>query len=186
MNRISSFPTFTRRVVWVASLAVGLGCASMKIDTDWDPSVDFSALETYDWKPTLPFGDPRTDNSLLEDRVRRAVDRELATKGYKRRRGRVPDFYVSYIAAIESKLDVRVVNDYYGYRPGWGSWETNTYVREYDQGSLILDVSDPTSSNLLWRGMAEAEIDDSGTPQERQQVVSEAVGRMLERFPPTD
>ena len=180
MNRIQ----LGRRAAAILVLAAAVGCSTMRVDTDWDPEVDFGALHTYDWRPGPQLGDPRVDHSLLQDRVRRAVDRVLATKGYQRRRTGVPDFHVSYIAAIQSKLDVRVVNDYYGYRPGWGTYQRDTYIREYDEGSLILDISDPTSTNLMWRGSAAAEINLSGTPQERQKVVSDAVDRMLERFPP--
>ncbi len=180
MNRRHSVPRTAAALV----LAAAIGCSTLSVDTDWDPEVDFGALHTYAWRPGPQLGDPRVDHSLLENRVHRAVNRVLATKGYQHKGTGVPDFYVSYIAAIQSKLDVRILNDYYGYRPGWGTYQRDTYVREYDEGSLILDISDPTSSNLMWRGSAAAEIHLSGTPAERQQVVSRAVERILASFPP--
>ena len=59
-----------------------------------------------------------------------------------------------------------------------------TRVREYEQGTLLLDFVDPETRQLLWRGSASARIRPSSSPEESQKRANEAVAAMLERFPP--
>ena len=178
--------TFTAALL--ALCALQLGCQSMDIATDWDPAIDFSKLRTYDWMPDPDPADPGTTDSLTQDRVHRAVDRVLAERGYVRQQAGTPDFLVGYYGSVETQVDVRTLNDYYGYRPGWGSWDygggSRTYAREYEQGTLILDISDPHTSKLMWRGSAQADVTGIETPEERDKIINEAVRRILERFPP--
>ena len=114
-----------RAAPFVATLLVAvlgathLGCQSMDISSDWDRSVDFSKLSSYDWIPEAETSGAGTENSLTRDRVHRAVDRILSARGYVHQPSGTPDFLVGYFGAIQSKLDVRTIDDYYGYRPGW-------------------------------------------------------------------
>ena len=68
----------------------------MRINTDYDTTVDFSTLKTYAWmeRQRPESVDPRMDNTLLEARVRAAVDREFATKGFPK----VPAEEASFLA----------------------------------------------------------------------------------------
>jgi hypothetical protein len=184
-------------------LVVALGgCTTMEISTDYDPSADFSRLRTYDWLPG-PQGsadDPRIDHSLLDGRIRSAVERQLAAQGYEKQTSGGPDFWIGYRAAVEKKLDVIAFDDYArygpmggpGYRPGSGlayghqAWigSPPPHVFEYDEGTLVLDIVDPTTRKLLWRGSAQAEVNLSAAPEKKREKINEAVRRMLERFPP--
>lgn len=175
-------------IILAALCATQLGCQSMDIASDWDPAVDFSKLKSYDWMPEPDASSPGAVDSLTRDRVHRAVDRIFAERGYAHEPSGTPDFLVGYYVAVETVLDVHTVNDYYGYRPGWGDWDygggSRTYVSEYDQGTLILDISNPYTSKLMWRGSAETEVSQSETPEGRDEIINEAVRLILERFPP--
>ncbi len=166
-----------------AILAAALGgCSTLEISTDYDTAADFSGLSTYAWMaPRETPADPRIDNTLLEKRIHRAVDAELAAKGYTKTWGET-DFLVSYHAGIEGKLDVAVMNNYYGYRRGWGP--SDVWVSQYDQGTLLLDVVAPETKELMWRGTASDVIDPSASAEQREENLREAVRRMLENFPP--
>jgi hypothetical protein len=175
---------------WMAGAIVAAalaGCAPMRIDVDYDPSARFDGLRSWDWASEAPkrTGNPRIDNSLFDARVRRAVEERLAAQGYERREA-APDFLVEYHAALDRRLDARQIYTGFGYGPGyWGPYgDVQTIVREYEQGTLILDVLDPRERRLLWRGVAEAEVYPTGSPEERAQRIAEAVRRILERFPP--
>ena len=141
-----------RKAPFVATLfftilgATHLACQSMDISSDWDRAVDFSKLSSYDWMPVPEPSDPDTNDTLTRDRVHRAVDGILGARGYVYQPSGTPDFLVGFIGAVQSKLDVRTIDDYYGYRPGWGGTGARTYGREYDQGTLILDISNPLNS----------------------------------------
>ena len=166
------------------------GCSTMQVYSDYDPSASFAGLKTYDWvKATKKVtGDPRLDNPVLDKRIRALIQAQLATQGYTQTSGGMPDFLVGYHVALEKKLAVSTMNDYYGYRAGWGwSYGAGTgvvtpqsYTYEYEQGSLIIDVVNPKTHDLMWRGSAQAEVNRK---QESGQL-NDAVTRILERFPP--
>jgi hypothetical protein len=162
------------------------GCATIRIDTDYDPAADFTRLRTYAWQPhpTGAGGDPRINNDLLDARVRTAVDRVLQARGYQPSGEADPDFRVSYIVTVDTKTDIHTVPvSYYGWG-WWGFAATETYVDRYEQGTLILDVIDASSNKLIWRGSAAARVVEDSTPAHRTQRVNEAVEKILERFPP--
>ncbi len=177
--------------VWVGHALVALAgllaaCTTIQVSTDFDPGIDFGALETYAWLPDSErrHGDPRIDNTLLDQRVRSAVDRELEARGFRILQSGTPDFLVTHFAAVDRRI--RVDQIYRSSRgPGWGqSGWSDTVVNEYEQGTLLLDVLDPRSRNLMWRGTAAARLGTAKTPEQRTQRVNEAVERLLDRFPP--
>lgn len=177
------------KLVCSTALAVLLaGCAGYPVETDYDPAVDFAGLRTYRWlaveRPRT--GDPRLDSDLLDGRVRRAVDTALATRGYTRVDGEGADFEVTYHVGVDKQVDVQTYVDSYprGYRWYPGPSQTYTTVREYEVGSLVLDILSPASKQLIWRGATQARVTDDGTPQEREQRAHDAVGAILAKFPP--
>ena len=178
----------SRVLVLLVATAAMSGCSSLKIHTDYDPGVDFARLQSYAWlpDPSSPTGDPRLDSSLLHARVRRAVDSQLAARGHREASPDEADFLVAYHVALETKLDVDTID--YGYGYGWGHWyggtRSSTRVREYEQGTLLLDFVDPKTRQLLWRGSSSARIRPDSSPEEHQKRADEAVAAMLERFPP--
>jgi hypothetical protein len=188
-----------RFLVLLLAAALG-GCSTLEVQTDYDPTADFSGFKTWAWVPgrQAETGDPRLDNAILDGRIRRAVEIQLAEQGFQKASASEPDFLVGYLAAIEGKLDVQTVDRYYGYGPGparsyrypprWrsgGVYGSETYVYEYEEGTLILDVVSPRTRQLVWRGSATAEVNQTADQERRDERLREAVRKMLERFPPT-
>ncbi|MHC4972744.1 MAG: DUF4136 domain-containing protein [Planctomycetota bacterium] len=171
----------------VAALLLA-ACSSVQVSTDFDPGADFAALKTYAWLPrkAQPTGDPRLDSTLLHERIRSAVDAQLAERGYKKTAAGRADFHVAYHTAVERKMDVDTIYRGYGYGPDIGGWNAGheTVVFEYDQGTLLLDFLHPRSHRLLWRGSASAVVSESSTPEKRTKLINSAVAKLLDRFPP--
>jgi len=169
-------------------LLLAVGCSGIRVSEDYDHSTDFSKYRAWYWLPRPPpSGDPRIDSDLLATRVRSAVESILAAKGYRQVPVGEADFGVGWQAAIEGKLDVHSVDQFYGYGPRWGpvgGMGSETFVRRYDQGTLILDVVDARSRQLVWRGSAQAEVQQRRDPAQRDARVREAVQKILARFPP--
>ena len=194
------------RTVVRVRLALGLvlcallaGCSTLEVSSDFDPKADFANLETYNWldEPQKPTGDPRIDgNTLLENRIHGAVDRELAARGYRKVDSN-PDFLVAYHVSLDRRQSVQTLNSYYGYGPGWGygygasyrpgywAGAPETYVYEYEEGTLIVDIVNPHNKELMWRGSATDEVNFKSTPEKDQAQIDNAVHEMLERFPPS-
>jgi hypothetical protein len=179
-----------RKLAWlaVASTVASLACSGIRVTTDYDPSADFSNVRSYAWfdQQSGVQGDRADVTSLLDRRIRSAVDAELQRKGIQLVDNSQARALVSYHLGVETKLDVDTVNTGYGYgRYGrYGGIDTTTTVREYQEGTLLIDVIDPSSKQLIWRGTGQATIRRSSTPEEREKRINEAVKQILEKFPP--
>jgi hypothetical protein len=183
----------THRSIAVAALLLAAGCARYHVRTDWQPGTDFSHLGTYAWRDREHAPrDPRIDNDLFESRVREAVDDELRAKGFRLVDGPA-DFEVAWDAWVQPRSDVTAFPSwgfgFGGFRGGPGFWGvglgSDVYVDQYDEGMLIIDILDPETGRLLWRGTAESRLREDRTPEQRTKRVRDAVHAILERFPPS-
>jgi len=166
-------------------LAFTTGCATYTTYYDYDPEVRFEELRNYDWLNPPDRG--QTANELTIKRVKASMIRQLAEKGYSLNTSN-PDFLIAIHGGSEKKVDV--VNWGYNYR-GYGSYRYGYSNRvhlidvyEYEEGTLILDFIDATSRELIWRGSVTKVIDPNATPEKREEVINEAVAKVLEKFPP--
>ncbi len=132
-----------------------VSCATLQVAVDYNPDFDFSSIRTYAWLPdeSPPGTDLRVNNALINDRVVAAVDARLEAKGYRKADSGAPDVYVTWLGAIDSRIRVDTINDYYGsswygsYRCCWGS-PRRTLVSEYEEGTLIIDVLNSVDRKL--------------------------------------
>jgi hypothetical protein len=154
-------------------------CSSVSTNYDYDMSYDFSKLRTYRWADIPSKADA---NPLVVQRVGSAVEAQLKEKGYLMAEG-TPSFLVASYVGKHNKIQV---NDWgYGYGPR-GRWYGGggLDVYEYEQGSLIVDIVDAKTRQLIWRGTATTVIDPSATPEQRTEKINEAVAKMFKDFPP--
>ncbi len=173
------------RVLAAMTVLAGFACSTISVNSDYDRSVNFEGLRTYDWlpEPQQKQHSPQVENTLVKARVRHAVERELDNKGY-RKVSEAPDFYLAYHTAVQKKVEVQTVpaGGRRGRRGGWGGVYTDVY--EYDEGTLILDIVSAGKQELMWRGTAKAVMNWKGSPETKTENINEAVGKILERFPP--
>ena len=177
---------FVSRLLPVVALVLVLGCSSLRVSVDYDPTEDFSTYRTYTWFPReqRETGDYRVDNPLLDARIRSAVDQVLAGKGYRKVQDRSPDFFVLYYLSVEDKLDIYTVNrGYYDYW-GYGVSLPETRVRQYEEGTLVIDVANAKVKELTWRGVGKSRLRRNPTPKQTTQEVEQAVSEILKSFPP--
>ncbi|WP_141326487.1 DUF4136 domain-containing protein [Myxococcus sp. AB025B] len=171
-------------------------CAGIDVSTNYDPSAvqQLDGYKTYAWLPQPQGSDKRVYNPIVGGEVERAADAYLQSHGYQKVEAN-PDFLLGWHGAIDNKLEADTVNAYYGYPydPMWDPFygggpvamsAPETVVREYEQGTLIIDVVDAQSKKLVWRGQAQSEIDDSAKAEKQQSRINQSVEEILERFPP--
>ncbi len=68
---------------------------------------------------------------------------------------------------------------------GYSPYYSSGYVRQYLEGTLILDIVDGRNDRLIWRGWASGALDHDPKPEDVRMYVNEAVRKILEKFPPT-
>lgn len=167
--------------------ALAPGCSPVSIKHDYDNEADFAALKTYAWMaaPANPATSLRAAlerNSLLDKRLKESTDRLLAAKGYATSTEN-PDFLVQYHIGAEDKINV---TDWgYGYGR-YGRWYGGgVEVNQYKEGTLILDIVEAKSKQLMWRGFATTTIDPNASGEQRRKKLDEVMTKILAEFPPT-
>jgi hypothetical protein len=111
----------------------------------------------------------------LDKRIKLAVERELAEKGLQRSAGRGADLVIRYHAGMREKVEI--ASDWYG----WKQRRRSVSAYRYREGTIVIDFVDPQLQQLVWRGWAIGVIDKPETAQHR---IQEAVGKIMERYPP--
>jgi hypothetical protein len=169
----------------LALLALGVtACATMSVSSHVQRDIDFARYRTFGWGPAdaLPTGDPRLDNNpFFKDHMQGAVERHLAAKGLELSSAEKPDLLIHYHASVTQRLDVNRVDREYGYCYGD---DCGIRVMEYEAGTLVLDVVDPRTDRVVWRGWAQDSLEGVIENQDRmERMINEAVALMLERFP---
>jgi hypothetical protein len=181
--------TFLKAAVLLCVAFVAAGCSSISIRHDFDQDADFASYRTYAWleQPTTAVGDvdaARQMNTLLDKRIRAAVDAELTAKGLTSV-AENPDLLIAYHTGVENKIDVTdwgyTYPTYYG---GWyGGRDIDVYT--YHEGTLIVDLIDAKAKQLVWRGEATKTLETDPTPEQREQNLHAAVSKMFANYPPS-
>ncbi len=196
MNRDPKRRLVTRglAVLLAGGLALAAaGCSSIKVNTDWNPQYDFTRLQTWRWDDNsqMSTGNPAVDSDdLLAGRVEQAVTEVLTGKGYVKTNTSEGDFEVAWFLTVEPKTKVTTVNDYHGYGGPYRGWygagygSSTTVVDSYSQGTLIIDVKDGKTGELVWRGSGSARLREKADPQKAQERARDAVSQILAKFPP--
>jgi len=179
-----------RMIVVLTAMALS-ACSSMKTSSDYDPAANFSDVKTYAWVAQKSQDTSYHLDGLMDQRVRAAVDTQLSLKGVTLSDPQTADILVNYLTKVDKKINVDTFNTHFGYNPYYsspwgmsGSMHTQTTVREYEVGTLILDMVDRETGKLIWRGSVADTIRDQNTPEERVEVVNKAISEMLLNYPP--
>jgi len=178
----------------LSALALTPGCSSVTYKHDFDKSADFTALKTYAWVtvPSNPAASVQAAlqrNDLLDKRIKESANNQLTAKGYTQNADS-PDFLVLYHTGTEDKINV---TDWgYGYGPygygygGYGGWYGGGVdVQQYKEGTLILDIIDAQTKQLVWRGFATAALNPDAPMEKREKKLNEVITQILSKFPPT-
>ena len=165
----------------------------MRVRSDFDRTAVFSSYKTFDWiaPPVRASQDevrpgpegPFARNSLLDKRIRAAVNSNLRSRGFRNVEGGESNFRLNYHITFKDKLVGSGSNFGYTGRYHHGTFSSgfNWSVRQYQQGTIIIDVVDRDKDQLVWRGWVESRNPD-GNYDERE--INRAVNQILMRFPP--
>src|SRR5580704_14789502 len=131
--------------------------ASAKVQVDFNPEIDFSKYKTFAYiggveKLVMLQLNPE----LINNRVHRAVTRELTAKGLREVKPEEnPDLVVRYWANSQKDVDMAasanwgVFGPYFGYHWGFVYYSMETYTNH--QGTLGIELIDARARELAWR-----------------------------------
>ena len=115
-----------------------------------------------------------------------SVDATLAAKGFERTDSAEADFLVVYFVEFKRKLNASSVS--FGVGGGrygrYGGVGYDTGISEYDQVILTIDMIDPSSGKMFWRGVGLRAAYDGSSPEKTTKIVNQSVEKILKKFPP--
>src|SRR3977135_743923 len=167
-----------RKMLAVPLFALALTTAVFAdhVAVDYDHGKNFSQVKTYSWSKV------HTANSLWDDRVKDAVDKELAAKGWSQ----VPSGGDVSLVALETTRTKQKLNTSYDGFGGWrwgGFGNATTTVEKYKVETLVVDMFDAGSKNLIWRASSSDTL--SGNPEKNTKNLDKGVQKMFSHFPPS-
>lgn len=155
-------------------------CASgPNIVANTNPGTDFRAFQTYNF--FQPLGTDRSGGvrTPLSTRLIASMEVEMKARGLTRSDS--PDLLVDFTVSAVDRVDVRTTPTHTVHRSNWGrsfsTWPTyNTTVRQYTEGSLIIDLIDPKLNRLVAEGAATSRINNTNLTQ---QQIDDVVGQVM-------
>ncbi len=166
-------------------LALLAGCSGYTINHDYDVTANFSRYKTFDYY-TSKKGTGGT-TSLMDKRVRTSVEKELQAKGFAMETKADPDFLVTYYPIVQDrKVRTNVRMGWgWGYRPFYGGVSTTTsQVRHYKEGTIVIEMVDFKTNQMIWHGAAVGALTGLSSPEDANEAVPKAVRDILANFPP--
>lgn len=181
-----------------------LSSCSPAVNVQEKQGVNFSRFKTYDWAKTevKSTGDanPIYKSSLADEMIQNAIGQELSKRGIRRVTGNArPDFYVTYHLYVENaertvsnppapgyaypyavsyRGGFLPINYGYWYSPAY--FNTGYHTEQYKEGTMIVDIIDARSNDLVWRGSVADPVND---PASFGKQFSESARDILEKFP---
>ena len=167
-------------LIGMVFLFVGKASAQ-QVKTDFDRSANFAQYTTCSWEQI------KTKDPLDVDRIKSAVNAALAAKGWTQ----VDSGGDVSIIAIEMTRDQQTLNTFYdGFGGGWG-WrrfggggfgEATTTTNTYKVGTVIVDLFDSKTKQLVWRGNSSDTL--SNNSDRNIKNLDKGVQKMFKNFPP--
>ena len=155
--------------------------SAQQVKTDYDRGANFGQYKSYSWQQV------KTKDALDVDRIKSAVNAALAAKGWTL----VESGGDVAIIAIEMTRDQQTLNTFYdGFGGGWG-WrrfggggfgEATTTTETYKVGSLVIDLFDTKTKQLIWRGASSDTLSNSSDKNIKN--LDKGVEKMFKNFPP--
>jgi hypothetical protein len=178
-------PRFSLGLSIVLALSVTACGHNIEVRTIAAPDATFSGRSTFFIMPTptpgggapLAANDPMLENSITYQAIRDEIRKAFEARGYVYAPGRA-DLAIAYYATAAPVLDVRTFD--YGY--DWRGFPRQYVdVVQYTQGTVIIDVIDPATRKLLWRGEGSAPV--STDPNKYIGELRKAVDAIVAKFP---
>jgi hypothetical protein len=172
-----------RNCLLLLGILLSVTCLFAKVVVDYDHSVSFSKFHTYSWVGVT------VQEALWNDRVMKAVDTQLAAKGWTK----VASGGDASVSAVGSTRIMQTFETWYGggfgggwYHRGWwgGGGPGYVTVERTPVGTLHIDIFDSQSKKVIWHGDCSDTL--TGNPEKNEKKLEKAVGDVFKKFPPPD
>jgi hypothetical protein len=173
-------------VVAAAVSLMATAAFAQDVKVDFDKNANFAPIKTFAVKIGTSW-----HNQISENRIKTEIEQSLTEKGWTKTDEAKADALVVLHGATEKEKTLNTfysgMGGYGGY--GWRGWggmggmgTATTTTSEYLVGTLVVDIFDAKSKNLLYRGIAQDEISDK--PEKNIKKIAKAADKLFKDFPP--
>jgi Domain of unknown function (DUF4136) len=166
---------------WVMKLLVaGLFAAALafaqKIEMEFDQAVDFSRFRTFAIRAgQLNSRNPSLNSELVKKRLDADIQKFLGAKGLEFVASGAADLNVRYTLGSARKVETDV------YPAGWRGGGTRVVKVPYMEGTLVIDLRDPSTRSLVWRAIAREDKSDASKIEGK---LDDMVRKSFDKYPP--
>jgi hypothetical protein len=164
--------------LYLAALAAATatGCTErVTVSSASAPSLDTTPYHTFAVMPATSPASPDSVRATIGRAIRADLERSFAERGYTESAN--PDFLVAYYGGTGDIIDVKAHP--YGYSGLSNVGKAS--VTDYPAGTLVVDVVDAKTNQLVWRGQGVNRIPTDADVYRRQ--IAAAVGDIVAQFP---
>ena len=161
---------------------------TLNAETDYSVDYDFNAIKSYHI-----VGDAAAENPMLSDinrdRLNKAIAENLNGKGLASADQSSADVSIQYFVFTKDKTKVTtmpttVVANCYRCRYHAIGTASTVDVRQYTEGTLIVDVIDNKTTKTIWRSSLSKKMKNYDNAKERDEAVKISVEAIFREFPP--
>ena len=173
----------TRMVsVGIGVLLILIACGvarAQDVTTNAMPGTNFAKYHTYKWVTVEGASYP---NQIVDAQIKSSIDSQLAAKGLTKTDSDKADLYVAYQVSLDQEKQWNAYGMGGGLR--WGGM-ANATSSTISIGTLVLDMYDPGSKQLVWTGRATKTLDPKANQEKKQKNLDKAMQKLLKNFPPS-
>ncbi|HEY7285767.1 MAG TPA: DUF4136 domain-containing protein [Vicinamibacterales bacterium] len=179
-----------------AAFVIDLSAAKIKARADFDKTFDFKSMQTWDWDASGPGevklarssdDDPETVRRRIEPTLVAAVEKEMKGRGFRKAAtGSVPDMRVHYYVLVTVGFATQTAGQFLPSVTEWGIPPYVPSTTSFDivqRGAIVLDVVSTKVSHVVWRGIAEGDIDKIKDDSERDEMIRDGVRDLVKKLP---
>ncbi|MFD2569698.1 DUF4136 domain-containing protein [Spirosoma soli] len=182
----------------IGTLVWGISTTKAQVATDFDKSVDFTKYKTFAWcTPDIQVGNnPVYRSGLITKNIETTLADELGKRGLTMNPEN-PDLLVGFHTYTEKKTNTYSTATPYpmyypfGFRAGWRyypygfgnwpyAWNNNIQHVQYTEGTLLVDIVDAHTKQLIWRGSVEGDVSN---PKRIEKEVAKGIHKVMKDYP---
>jgi hypothetical protein len=162
------------RLLWFPVIAIAVACSSVSSAVDYDHTINWSQFHSFQLMDGT-----KSPDTFTQKRIDDGITSALTSKGWTAVTSN-PDVQVfpHVVLSQEKQWNAERMGGF-GYRMGGGmaqATQTNIPI-----GTLIVDMVNPKTKEMIWRGTAQDQVSGNGSDNGK---IQQAIQDLFKNFPP--